>query len=165
MTTMEAAATANLTLTAEEAGTQFLKLIKGLRSRDDITVERVQEVMHLSLTQGPNGPFYSQPIGDDWFYVISIIPEAPGRKKGVMLEFLNRADRHADTSSSCGLNFENFHTALKQMGYEESLQHDEIGRLTHITYSKGDLLVGLTPELKVFPDGKAYPACVRRIGL
>ncbi|MGO4262738.1 hypothetical protein AB4Y92_19340, partial [Lysobacter sp. TAB13] len=40
-------------LTPEEVGRRFLKLIDGLKSFDELSVERLQEVMRLRLTPSP----------------------------------------------------------------------------------------------------------------
>lgn len=166
MTTTEANTAANPTLGAAEVGRRFLKLLESLKSRNDITVERVQEVMGLTLKQGPSGPFYSQPLGGDWFYVVSMGHETPpGQRVGASLEFINKADRFADMSSICGLSFEDYHNTLKSFGYLDGFRYDEIGRLSGVDYRRGDFYIGITPEVKGFADGKAYPTCVQRIGL
>jgi hypothetical protein len=165
MNTPDATTATNPTLTAEDVGKRFLKLIGTLRSPDDLDEALVKQIMGLTLKPSAMGSLINQPLTGDWVYVLYLVPESPGRKKGVILEFINKADRGADMSPVCGLNFEGYHNALKEMGYQEQMQYDEIGRLTHIVYRKDDFLIGLTPELKSFSDGKAYPTCVQRIGL
>jgi hypothetical protein len=158
-------------LSAEEVGRRFLKLIGGLKSREDITNERVQEVLGITLERTPDERLaYFQNIGGDWFYVISMVPEMPGQKRGVILDFINSVDRFADSTPICGLGFADYHDSLKGMGYIDSPRYDEIGRLIYITYAnftyeEDGFLIGVDPELKVFPDGEVRPACVRRIGI
>ncbi|MDR2032999.1 MAG: hypothetical protein LBP86_12315 [Azoarcus sp.] len=176
---MAASSTASSMSNAEEVGERFLKLIEGLRSRNDITVERIQRTMGVRLERMGGTPkenanvpkqddgfFYFQNLDGDWFYVISMVLAKPGRDVGVSLEFINRMNRSADMSFVCGLSFARYQAALKKMGYQENMLRDGSGQVVHIIYRKGDLLIGLIPQLKISPrDGKTYPACVRRIGL
>jgi hypothetical protein len=157
-------------LTAEEVGKRFLALLEGITSRADLTVERVQGAMGLVLKDSPNGPFHTQSLGGGWHYVLSVQPETPpGNSISLNLEFIDPSNRFADMSSICGLTFENYHNALKAMGYRDVFQYDQIdgqvGRLIGVDYEKDGFFVSIQPEVKRFSDGKVYPTCVRRIGL
>lgn len=48
MTLPEAVTANKITLSAEEIGNRFLKLIEGLESRDDLSPERIREVMGIT---------------------------------------------------------------------------------------------------------------------
>ncbi|MDR0717031.1 MAG: hypothetical protein LBF50_06410 [Azoarcus sp.] len=152
-------------MSAEEMGLRFLKLIEGLRSRDDITLERVQKTMGVTLQRNTGGLFHLQDLEGDWFYVLSMAFSEADRKAKIALDFVNRINRSADMSSLCNPDFARYQAALKKMGYQETPLRDGSGQLTYITYSKGDILIGLVPQLKISREGKTYPACVRRIGL
>lgn len=170
MTTSDTEPAINPTLTAEEVGRRFLKLIEGVKSRSDLTAEHVQAVMGLALKDSPNGPFHTQSLGDGWLYVFSLRRETPpGNSISLNLEFIDKADRFADMSAICGLTFEDYHNALKAMGYRDIFQYDQIdgqvGRLIGVDYQKDGFFVSIQPEVKRFSDGKVYPTCVRRIGL
>lgn len=52
----------NPTLGADEIGKRFLKLLKGLESRKDLTVDRVREVTGISLKELPSPPRILSPI-------------------------------------------------------------------------------------------------------
>ncbi|MDR2261369.1 MAG: hypothetical protein LBE06_10695 [Azoarcus sp.] len=158
-------ATANPALSAEEVSMRFLRLIEGLRSRGDITVERVQKTMGVTLQWNTGGLFHLQDLEGDWFYVLSMAFSEAGQKAKIALDFVNRMNRSADMSSICNPDFARYQAALKKMGYQETPLRDKSGQLTYITYSKGDILIGLVPQLKISREGKTYPACVRRIGL
>ena len=170
MNTPDATSANNPTLTADEAGKRFLKLLGEVKSKSDLTVEHVQAAMGLTLKDSPNGPFYTQPLGGDWLYIISLKHETPpGQSVALSLEFMDEAERFADMSSICGLTFEDYHNALKAMGYQDDFQYDqingEVGRLIGVRYIKEGLSISITPEVKRFENGKIYPTCVRRIGL
>ncbi|RMH90884.1 hypothetical protein EBB59_09715 [Lysobacter pythonis] len=168
MNTQEAQIPPNPTLSAEEVGRRFLKFIEGVESRGDITLERVQEVMGLTLKRRPidRGFFHTQSLIGDWSYVIILWPHPEEEMRNSLnLEFINKINQFSDMLPICGLSFEGYHKALLSFGYSEIFRYDKIGRLSGVSYSKGNMHVGITPELKVFPNGKAYPTCVRRIGL
>lgn len=170
MNTPDATSANNPALTADEAGKRFLKLLGKVKSKSDLTIEHVQAAMGLTLKDSPNGPFHTQPLSGNWLYIISLRHETPpGQSVALSLEFMDKAERFADMSSICGLTFEDYHNALKTMGYQDDFQYDQIngeaGRLIGVNYIKDDFIVSITPEVKRFPDGKLYPTCVRRIGL
>ncbi|MES2670666.1 MAG: hypothetical protein V4673_09655 [Pseudomonadota bacterium] len=170
MTTSDATTATNPTLTAEEVGKRFLRLLEDVKSRSDLTVEHVQGAMGLTFKDSPNGPFYTQPLGSGWLYAISLGHETPpGQTISLNLEFIDKSDRFADMSEICDLTFEDYHNALKAMGYRDDFQYDQVngeaGRLIGVNYYKEGFQVSITPEVKRFPDGKLHPTCVRRIGL
>ena len=170
MTTSDAEPAINPTLTAEEAGRRFLTLIESIKSRSDLTVEHVQAVMGLALKDGREAKFHTQSLGDGWVYSVSLHPEKrPGDRIALRLEFIEKSDRFADMSAICGLTFEDYHKALKAMGYYDHFAYDQIdgqvGRLLSVDYRKEGWFVSILPEVKRFSDGKVYPTCVRSIGL
>jgi hypothetical protein len=150
---------------AEAVGRKFLAMIASLKSPDDLSEEVVERAMGVPLEPAPVGPFASRPLGDDWVYVVFFVQQSPGRRKGAILEFINKSDERADLSAVCGLGFADYREALIGMGFSEAPLTDELGRINHVSYHKGDLLIGITPELRVDTDGKAKPTCVRRIAL
>lgn len=170
MTTSDAEPAINPTLTAEEVGKRYLTLLESIASREDLTVDHVQGAMGLTLKDSPNGRFLTQSLGGGWVYVITLRPETPpGNSISLDLEFIDQSDRFADMSAICGLSFEDYHKALKAMGYRDVFQYDQIdgqvGRLISVDYQKDGFFVSIQPEVKRFSDGKVYPTCVRRIGL
>jgi hypothetical protein len=150
---------------AEAVGRKFLAMIASLKSPDDLSEEVVEHAMGVTLEPAPVGPFASRPLGNNWVYTLFFVPQSPGRRKGAVLEFINTSDRSADLSTVCGLGFADYREALIGMGFTEAPQTDELGRINHVAYHKGELLIGITPELRIDTDGKAKPTCVRRIGL
>lgn len=170
MTTSDGGPAVNRTLTAEEVGRRFLKLLESVKSSSDLTAEHVQAAMGLALKDSPNGPFHTQSLGDGWLYAISLRMEMPpGDSISLNLEFIDNADRFADMSAICDLTFEDYHNALKAMGYRDVFQYDQIdgqvGRLISVDYQKDGFFVSIQPEVKRFSYGKIYPTCVRRMGL
>ncbi|WP_147455473.1 hypothetical protein [Solilutibacter pythonis] len=170
MNTQEAQPPPNPTLSAEEVGRRFLKFIEGVESRDDITLERVQEVMGLTLDRsGPNGPFFHQPLGNGWSFNLQFITKKSKTRWGVELDFSKEGREGTDTPPTCPMDFKGYHESLTSMGYQERPHHDQIngdiGRLLNVIYQRNGLTIGITPELKQFPNGGIYPSCIKRIAL
>lgn len=153
------------TLTAEEVGRRFLKLIGSMKSKQDITVERVQEIMELTLDQNPIYPSYSQSFGNGWSYSVRYAAEMPGDGWGVDLYFINDVDPFSENMSPvCGLNFDYYHDALVQMNFR--YRNGGKGKFPGTTqYDKNGFFVQIEPSVKQAPEGNSYPACVRKIGI
>lgn len=151
-------------LSAEDIGARFLKLIGGLSSRQDLSLERVQEATGLMLQPSSNGSFFGhvQPLEDGWSYGFTFIPEAPSIKKGVGLDFNSSAGRYADMASICAPDFEHYRRALKSMGFDESPIPGEIGQIDEWRYYRGDITISIIPQNAVPGDGSRL--CVKSIG-
>ncbi|MET3147193.1 UNVERIFIED_ORG: hypothetical protein ABIB63_002991 [Xanthomonas axonopodis] len=170
MTTHEAD-TANPTLSAEEVGKRLLSLIGGLKSRDEITLERIRDVMGISLKLEPGAigaGFPSGDLGGGWRYVFDYFPESPSSSKGVKLTFVNTANRFADMSAVCSLDFAYYDASLKSMGFVNSPTHGPIGQLEDLHYVKattseagGDIVVSIVPQNVV--AGSNARLCIKSI--
>ena len=151
-------------LSAEEIGKRFLKLVEGLQSRQDLSLERVQAVTGLTLEASENGSFfgYSQKLDGGWSYAFTFIPEAPSIKKGMGLDFNRANDRSSDMTPVCTIDFEHYRNALKSFGFAESPVHGEIGQIDEWRYYRGDLTLSIIPQNAV--PGEAGRLCVKSIG-
>lgn len=163
--TAPVAPTDNPTLTAEEVGTRFLKLIEGLESRSDLTPERVQQTMGISLEARPDTlgtVIWSEDLGDGWRYAFDYIPASPSLLQGVGLSFENEEDGYSDMTVICGLGFDDYHSALKAMGFRDTPIHGEIGQLQSWRYDKNDITISIIPQNVV--AGVSGRLCVKSIG-
>ena len=166
------AATGNPTLTADEIGRRFLELIGGLESRDQLSVDRIREVMGIAIPLEPGAlraGVASEDLGGGWHYVLNFVPGSSTNPQGVALSFVNERDRFADMTPICGLDFEAYHNALKAMGFEAEPHHGEIGELRSWRYTKfkpGDGTVDMTISLvpKNHDRGRSGRLCVQSIG-
>lgn len=112
-------ATDNPTLTAEEIGRRFLALIEGLESRDQLSLDRIREVMGIAIPHEPGAlraGVGSGDLGGGWHYVLNYVPESPSNAKGIALSFVNQRQRFAGMAPVCGLDFDAYHNALLAMG-------------------------------------------------
>lgn len=116
-------------LTPEELGKRFLKLIDSLKSSEDLTTERIQDVMRLNLTKTPetHSAFFNMHLPDSgWYYNVLYYdnPRSPSRKNA-SYNFINRPneqghhDLAADMAPVCGMDFNAYVTELKEMGFVE----------------------------------------------
>ncbi|MCC4620953.1 hypothetical protein LL965_12940 [Xanthomonas cassavae CFBP 4642] len=171
-TTMHPVArTQNPTLSAEEIGKRFLKLIEGLESRNDLSVERIKEVTGITLSYVPKGERYSygEPLGNGWYYMFWYNPESDSLKNGLSLMFINSKEEFGDMTPVCPLDFDHYHNALVAMGFLAEPNYGEIGELRswHYTkFKKSDGTVDMT--LSIIPQnvisGEAGRLCVKSIG-
>lgn len=150
---------------AEEVGRRFLELIEGLESRDDLSLERIQDAMGVMLAPGVKGSFYySKRLDGGWIYLIEYIPQSPSLKEGVALTFDRLRDDSSDMTSTCGLDFERYQEALKAMGFRDAPIHDDLGRLADWRYYKGDITLSLRVQQDADqPDGTKARACLKSI--
>lgn len=158
-------------LTSEEVGRRFLKLIDSLKSFDDLSLERLQEVMRLHLTPSPetHGGFFTIHLPESgWYYGLSYYdnPLSP-HSKSATYQFINRPkeqnhnDHAADMAPVCGMDFNAYVTELKKMGFverEDLAQYDSpmppmnadgtmaerrVFRLPVYFFSRGAIKVGI----------------------
>ena len=156
--------TDNPTLTAEEIGKRFLKLIEGLKSRSDLSLDRITEVtgIALSLVEGGGRYAHSEALGDDWYYSLWHVPASPQFKQGVTLEFGKAKEPFADMAPVCVLDFDYYHAALKAMGYRDTPIRGEIGQLQSWRYYKNDITISIIPQNAI--AGESGRLCVKSIG-
>lgn len=163
--TAPATPTDSPTLTAEEIGRRFLKLIEGAESRSDLTPVRIEEVVGISLTAKPEtlgAVFWSEDLGGGWRYALHYIPASPSLLQGVGLFFEHETDGYSDMSPVCELDFDDYHNALKAMGFRDAPIHGEIGQLQSWRYYKNDITISIIPQNVV--AGESGRLCVKSIG-
>ncbi len=171
MTTSQfAPTTSNPTLTAEEIGKRFLSLIEGLKSREDLNLEKVQDITGLVLAPAVSGGFYGVEgnLGDGWAFALNFYPTSPHLGSGVELHFDKSGERFGDMTQICSLDFDHYHNALRAMGFIDHPVHGEIGQLQSWRFTKfskvdggADITISLIPQ-NVVP-GEAGRLCVKLI--
>lgn len=165
MTESRADAASNPTLSAEEIGRRFLELLRGVESRNQLSLERIRDVMGIVIPYEPGkllAGVGSHELGGGWRYVLHYIPESASHARGVALSFVNERDDLADMTGICAPDFASYHNALLAMGYSDAAIPGEIGELRSVRYYKGDLTLSIIPR-PVRP-GEAGPLCVESIG-
>jgi hypothetical protein len=171
MTAPESTSTTdNPTLSAEEIGKMFLKLIESLGSREDLSLERVKETTGLSLLQASGKSYYGygQKLTEGWFYAFWFYPEEHGGKRGIRLDFEYEGNSSSSMKAVCALDFDHYHDALKAMGFVDNPTYGEIGQLEYWRYTKfkksdgaADMTITIIPQNVV--AGEAGRLCVKSI--
>ncbi|TXD45297.1 hypothetical protein TR80_002625 [Xanthomonas campestris] len=173
MTLPEAVTAEKITLSAEEIGHRFLKLIESLDSRDDLSPERIREVMGITLKQPEQGRvsvgYWSIDLADGWRYAFTYTPESASLLKGVELTFQNHVDDLASMSAVCSLDFEYYDRKLKAMGFSASPTYGPIGQLEDWRYAKlakdgpeGNIVISVIPQNLVSREQTRL--CIKSIG-
>lgn len=157
-------------LSAEEIGERFLTLIEGLKSREDLSLEKIQEVMGLRLAPAVRGTFYGieGDLGNEWKYVLNFYPASPSTASGAELHFEKSDERFGDMTPICSLDFDHYHNALKTMEFIDHPMHGEIGQLESWRYSKFSKIDGSANiKITIIPQnvvpGDADQLCVKLI--
>ena len=162
MTDPTAAPAGNPHLSVEEVGKRFLRLLDSIHTRDDITKERVEEVMGLRLSLSVDGTFYGaeQNEKDGWIWTVNFYPEGDLNKNGVGLRFINE-DRLANMTPVCSLNFDYYDKFLKGIGFISSVNVGEMGEIINLYYNRGEIDLTLTPQNRT--PGKESDLCVQSL--
>ena len=160
--------TSNANLTAEEIGKRFLKLIEQLESRNDLSVDGIQSVLGVTLNhvKVPNENLayyaYGQKLDSESSFSIHYNPASPGLKEGIGLSFGHSEGGDGSVKTVCSPTFDDYHNALKEVGYRDVPIYGEIGELRSWRYYKDDITLSLTPQTVV--AGTPGRLCVRSIG-
>ncbi|MCC4601862.1 hypothetical protein [Xanthomonas melonis] len=173
MTTPETSSV-NPTLSAVEIGESFLKLLQGLESRKDLTVERVREVTGVSLrkvsfpAENLDSYIYGQALGNGWSYSLELIPESRSLKQGISLSFVNEENEYSRLEHNC-IDFERYKNSLVEAGFVDSPVYGEIGQLQSWRLSKfakdgsdNNIVISIVPQNET--PGSPSRLCVKSIG-
>lgn len=164
MNTAQAGSHATPTLTAEEVGLRFLKLVARLEHRDDLTLALVNEVtgLELAMTSWDKRHFVSEgPVASNLFYVFGFIEQMPGIGKRIYLDFRNSNARSADLTEVCAHDLDYWHNAFIAMGFDAVDMRAEIEILETWRYYKNDVVFSIIPQN--MGPGQAGRVCVRSI--
>lgn len=156
-------------VTPEEMGRRFLKLVDGIRSVEELSLEKVIRETGLPLQPVPNGELHAFVLHQPetgWHYGLDYFAGASAAYRTVMLDFANPSNPTADRSPVCSMDLAAYSDALNKMGFTVSGLRDEVGRLTEYHYyrDKLDVLVMYEPQART-PESKASRFCVSRISV
>ncbi|WP_244668872.1 hypothetical protein [Xanthomonas phaseoli] len=172
--TTPATSMVNPTLSAGEIGERFLKLLGGLESRKDLTVDRVREVTGISLkkvsfpSEGLESYIHGQALTNGWSYLLELTPESRALKQGIGLSFVNEDKGSSSLQGNC-VDFEKYKGSLVEIGFVDSPLHGEIGQLQSWRFAKlandrsgNDIVISLVPQNEV--PGSPGRLCVKSVG-
>ncbi|MBB3825358.1 hypothetical protein [Xanthomonas arboricola] len=164
----------NPTLDADEIGKRFLKLLEGLKSTKDLSVDRVREVTGISLkrvtapSENLESYIHGQALSNGWNYSLELTPESRSLKQGISLSFINNNDELSSLEGNC-IDFETYKSSLIQMGFVDSPVYGEIGQLQSWRLAKfakdgsgKDIVLSIVPQNEM--PGSSGRLCVKSIG-
>lgn len=175
-------------LTPEEIGRRLLKLIDSLKSFNELSSDRVREMMQLQMVDTPetHGSFLTMSLPESgWQYSFSyrIDPMYP-RYTNATFEFNNRQDDRADMAPVCGMDFNAYVAELKKIGFAEredlaqydspmppinadgTMEERQFFRIPTYFFSRGNIGVLIRERREAdAPDVKLHHACVESISV
>ena len=161
-------------LTPEEVGRRFLKLIGSLKSFDELSIERVHEIMQLPMrdigligSKDFNG--YLEESG--WYYGFSYMDYYNEvfqiHAKSADYQLVNGKHEYADMAPVCKMDLSAYVVALKKMGFQKSEAiYYALNQLGNIFYSRGNVMVTIRERRKGrAPDKELSNSCMEYIGI
>ncbi|MFC3131318.1 hypothetical protein, partial [Coralloluteibacterium stylophorae] len=177
MTAPESAFTAaNPTLSAEEIGERFLKLVGRLESRSDLDLDLVRTTLGLRFSRVPGDEHHlvsEAPLGSGWSYIAGFLEATPSNLSSVYLDFRSSQGPDAELTPVCTLDFGHYHNAMIEMGFMADPYYDyDHGRerLLDWRYTKFregdgsvDMTISIVPQDP--PPGATDRRCVKSISM
>lgn len=156
-------------ITSEEMGRRFLKLVDGLKTIDDLTLERIIEQTKLPMKYVPLGKVQSFTIHEPksgWYYGVDFYQDPGSGRKTARLVFGNPADKEADMGPVCGMNFAAYASALQGMGFTMVDTRDELGRVEDYRFYRPKISVMVAHRYQArSPEEKLTLFCVESISV
>lgn len=151
------AASAMITINSQQLADRSMVFIAALTSRSQLSAAYMEQALHITFRNGPNGDLYmSHDLGDGWVYGVERFGAKGKLKTGFRIGFYN-TNRSADSSSIRLIGFEDFRRRLTDHGYVESDIRGEIGEVVSWRFSKEDLVIVITPaDLVTGSDGARF---------
>ncbi|MGJ7902117.1 MULTISPECIES: hypothetical protein [unclassified Lysobacter] len=156
-------------ITPEEMGRRLLKLVDGLKTIEELTLDRVLEQTKLPLRYAPDGRAYVFGLylpDSGWHYALSYFEDAEAKLKTVRYDFANPANEQADMTPVCGLSFDDYADSLKKIGFTMTTSHDEIGRAIDYSFYRPEVQVIVTERRERIASEGALPrSCVKSVAI
>lgn len=107
-------------------GEAVLKLLAGLKSREELSVERIERDTGWSLHRSENGARIGASLGPDWDYSLELFTPVGSQRQQLRFEY-RRKREGADAGAVCDPDLERYAAALEPLGYRRSpmkAEHD-----------------------------------------
>jgi hypothetical protein len=147
---MSAAASPALLPGARDAGARVLTFLSTVSSTAAFTADGIGRAMGVTLGPDPNNDpgwavYHSPDIGHGWTYWVQFAAGEATMKPGFRFWF-DHPDRGADAAPVCSLPLDQLRGTLVAHGWTERQVPSEIGSILAIEFSKGDVVLTLTPR-------------------
>ncbi|WP_024891801.1 hypothetical protein [Luteimonas huabeiensis] len=145
-----AAPAAQPTLTAEQALTRLLELIRTTESVREFTPERLESGFGLPIWHGQGGQYgVGEQVTTDWCYSVEFYTVSNNGVRLRLMFYPVATGSFPDMTAICGLDFGSFSAALEDMGFSNEPSYGEHGRLMSHVFDRPGMRV------EVFPRGEA----------
>jgi hypothetical protein len=150
---------------ARSAANHLLAFLSALESTATLKPEPIGHAFGITL--GPdkeNGTgwtvYLSPDLGAGWTYWVQQSDAKPSMKNGFRFWF-DHPDRKADATPVCALPLERLRSTLRTLEWIERTVPSEIGSIVAVEFSKGDVVLTLTPQDGTEIDGIACVLAIR----
>jgi hypothetical protein len=151
-------------LDAEQSLLRLLELIRGSKTVQDITTERLQQTFGVEFTVDAGRSGFGERLTRDWWSSIELDPTHP---YGPRVEFSFRPDQagtYPPFSGICKIDFDRFAADLQKMGFSRETYRAEHNRVIHDLFQREGLTVTVYTRGEAdSPPEKITHACVQMV--
>jgi hypothetical protein len=149
---------------AEQSLLRLLELIRGSKTVQDITTERLQHTFGVEFTVDSGRSGFGERLTRDWWSSIELDPKHP---YGARVEFSFRPDQpgaYPPFSDICKIDFDRFAAELQKMGFSRETYRAEHNRVIHDLFQREGLTVTVYTRGEAdSPPEKITHACVQMV--
>lgn len=151
-------------LDAEQSLLRLLELIRGSKTVQDITPERLQQVFGVDFAVASGRSGYGERLTRDWWSSFELDPAHP---YGARFEFSFRPDppgTYPPLTAICSIDFDRFAAELQAMGFSRETYRAEHNRVIHDLFQREGLTVTVYTRGEAdSPPEKITHACVQMV--
>lgn len=151
-------------LDAEQSLRRLLDLIRGSRSVQDISAERLREVFGVTFAEASGRHGFAERLDRDWWSSFELDPNGA---YGPRFEFAFRPDpsnANPAASAICALDYKAFAVELEAMGFRHETHRAEHNRILHEQFERPGMTVQVyTRGEAEAPPEKTAHACVEMV--
>jgi hypothetical protein len=151
-------------LDAEQSLLRLLELIRGSKTVQDITTQRLQDTFGVPFTVDSGRSGFGERLTRDWWSSIELDPTHP---YGARVEFSFRPDQagtYPPFTGICQIDFDRFAAELQKMGFSRETYRAEHNRVIHDLFQREGLTVTVYTRGEAdTPPEKITHACVQMV--
>lgn len=149
---------------AEQSLLRLLELIRGSKTVQDITTDRLQRMFGVEFTVASGRSGFGERLTRDWWSSIEFDPNHP---YGARVEFSFRPDQagaYPPLTDICKVDFDRFAAELQKMGFSRETYRAEHNRVIHDLFEREGLSVTVYTRGEADnPPEKITHACVQMV--
>jgi len=151
-------------LDAEQSLLRLLEMIRGSKTVQDITADRLQQTFGVEFTVASGRSGFGERLTRDWWSSIELDPDHP---YGARVEFSFRPDQagtYPPLTDICKVDFDRFAAELQKMGFSRETYRAEHNRVIHDLFQRDGLSVTVYTRGEADnPPEKITHACVQMV--